>query len=333
MTTIRDVAREAGVSVATVSRVINSKGIVSPTTAERVREAVRRLAYVPHGGARSLTTRQTRIVGVVLPDTHGEFFSELIRGIDRVARTDGYHVLVSGSHSDLDETEAVLQALHGRVDGLILMMPGPGCGRLLGSVPRRCPTVLLNDAGRSHAHDSLRVDNRTGSRLAIDHLVERGHRRIALIGGPEDNLDALERREGYRQALAAHGIEPDRRLELDGAFTERSGFAAGTALARFDPRPTAVFAANDAMAVGCLAALRQAEVEVPAEVAVVGFDDIPIARYVKPALTTVRAPIAEVGSRAMARLLEVVRDHRPAGGLHEVVTPTLVIRESTRRQP
>jgi hypothetical protein len=104
-------------------------------------------------------------------------------------------------------------------------------------------------------------------------------------------------------------------------------------LARFDPRPTAVFAANDAMAVGCLAALRQAEVEVPAGVAVVGFDDIPIARYVKPALTTVRAPIAEVGSRAMARLLEVVRDDRPPGGLHEVVTPTLVIRESTRRQP
>ncbi len=331
--TIRDVAREAGVSVATVSRVVNAKGPVRETTASRVREVVERLGYVPHGGARSLTTRRTGVIGVLLPEMHGDFFSELIRGLDQVARPAGYHLLVSGSHSDPAETEEVLQALHGRIDGLVLMMPGPGGERLFRSLPRRAPVVLLNDLEGGDEHDSLRVDNVRGARLAVDHLLDLGHRRIALVAGPESNSDALERRRGYRQALAARGLEPDPALELPGDFREASGFRAGARLADMAPRPDAVFAANDAMAIGCLAALRDRGVRVPEELSLVGFDDVPMARYVKPGLTTVRVPIAEVGGRAMERLLQVTAAGDGGPPRHHVVVPTLSIRDSTAAAP
>jgi LacI family transcriptional regulator len=326
--TIRDVARAAGVSVATVSRVVNAKGSVTASTEERVREAIRRLDYVPHVGARSLTTRRTHVVGVVLPEMHGDFFSEIIRGIEAVARPAGYHVLVSGSHSDPEETEEVLQTLHGRVDGLLLMMPGPDLGRLDRSLPHRTPAILLNGSG-STAHPTLRVDNRRGARLAVDHLLDLGHRRIAHLRGPQANADAAERQRGYREALAARdvAVEPD--LELPGDFREESGFAAGERLARLTPRPTAVFAANDAMAIGCLAALRAASLAVPRDLSLVGFDDVPMARYLTPALTTVKVPIAEVGSRAMERLLRIVTHETDEGERDEVVVPTLSVRSST----
>jgi LacI family transcriptional regulator len=326
--TIRDVAREAGVSVATVSRVVNATGEVTEATERRVREAVQQLDYVPHGGARSLTTRRTHVIGVVLPEMYGDFFSELIRGVDRTARIAGYHVLVSGSHSDRAETEAVLQALHGRVDGLVLMMPGPGLGRLDRSLPRRTPAILLNGAGAT-AHPTLRVDNRRGARLAVDHLLDLGHRRIAHVSGPETNADAAERLLGYREALAARGVAPEARFELPGDFQEESGYAAGLRLAELVPRPTAVFAANDAMAIGCLAGLRSRGLEVPEDLSLIGFDDVPNARYLTPALSTIRVPIAEVGSRATERLVRMLTHPTEEDVEDEVVVPTLSIREST----
>ena len=326
--TIREVARAAGVSVATVSRVVNATGQVTEETERRVRDAIRRLEYVPHSGARSLTTRRTLLIGVVLPEMHGDFFSEIIRGIDRVARPAGYHLLVSGSHSDPAETTAVLEALHGRIDGLILMMPGPGLGRLDRNLPRRTPAILLNGAGET-AHATLRVDNRRGARLAVDHLLDLGHRAIAHVRGPEGNADAAERLLGYREALAARGGAADPRLELPGDFREESGYLAGERLAELVRRPTAIFAANDAMAIGCLAALRSRGLEVPEDLSLVGFDDVPNARYLTPALTTVRVPLAEVGGRATERLLRMLSDPAEGDVEDEVVVPTLSIREST----
>ena len=326
---IYEVARQAGVSVATVSRVLNGKGPVRTETRQRVLDAVAALDYVPHSAARSLSTRRTMSIGVLLPDMHGAFFSELVRGIDLAARAAGYHLLVSGSHSDQAETAAVLQALHGRVDGLILMTPAlRGGSSLRASLPRRVPVVLLNDHGNGDGHDTLRIDNRHGARLAVEHLLALGHRAVAFIAGPPDNADALERLRGYREALRAHGIAAPTRLELAGDFAEESGMRAGERIARLDPRPTAVFAANDAMAIGCLAALREHGLNVPKDVSLVGFDDIPIARYLTPALTTVQVPIAELGRQAVRRLLH--RIERPAGGPtdHAVIAPALAIRAS-----
>lgn len=332
---IREVAKLAEVSVATVSRVVNRTGPVREDTRSRVQSAIERLGYVPHGGARSLSLRRTGHVGVVLPDVHGEFFSEIVRGIDVAARAAGYHLLVSGSHSDLAETAEVLRALHGRIDGLVLMMPVVGSRAADWArrhLPRRVPTVLLNHPALDGAHDALRIDNRQGARLAIDHLVELGHRRIAMICGPEGNHDAEERRRGCREALAAAGLPRDATLLLPGDFAEESGLHAGARLAVAAPRPTAIFAANDAMAIGCLAALRERGVAVPGDVSLVGFDDVPIARYVTPPLTTVSVPIAALGRLAMQRLLAAAAD--PASPRHDdVLAPTLAIRGSTAPPP
>lgn len=329
---IYEVARRAEVSVATVSRVLNGKGPVRAETRQRVLDAVSALDYVPHSGARSLSTRRTMLIGVLLPDMHGEFFSEIVRGIDRVARAAGYHLLVSGAHNDPDETAAVLQALHGRVDGLVLMAPGLGASWLRQRLPRRLPVVLLNDGGTS-AHPSLRIDNRRGARLAVEHLLAHGHREIAFISGPAGNSDAAERQRGYNEALRVHGLRRQPRLELVGDFSEESGALAGRAIARLTPRPTAVFAANDSMAVGCLGALRESGLEVPGEVSLVGFDDIPIARHLHPALTTVRVPIAELGQRAMSRLLQDVEGGDAAAPEHAVIAPTLASRASVAAAP
>ena len=326
---IYEVASSAGVSVATVSRVLNGKGPVSEEARRRVLGAVEALGYVPHSAARSLSTRRTMSIGVLLPDVHGAFFSEIVRGIDLAARAAGYHVLVSGSHSDLAETTAVLQALHGRIDGLILLTAGIDAGWLRSTLPRRVPAVLLYNSGTDQNHDTIRVDNRFGARTAVDHLLVLGHRRIALIRGPAGNADAAERLRGYREALAAHGLAADPDLELPGDFGEESGFRAGDGLAALAQPPTAVFAANDAMAIGCLAALRARGLRVPDEVSLVGFDDIPIARYLTPALTTVQVPIAEIGGRALERLVSVLQDGRETAKRHDVVTPTLAIRAST----
>ena len=336
---IYEVARRADVSVATVSRVLNGKGPVRAETRERVLAAVAALGYVPHGAARSLSTRRTMLIGVLLPDMHGEFFSEIVRGIDRVARAAGYHLLVSGAHNDPEETAAVLQALHGRVDGLVLMAPGLGASWLRQRLPRRLPVVLLNDGGTT-THASIRIDNRRGARLAVEHLLANGHRDIAFITGPRGNSDAAERQRGFEEALRVHGLRRQPQLELAGDFSEYSGAHAGRVIARLQPRPTAVFAANDSMAVGCLAALRDSGLDVPRDISLIGFDDIPIARHLHPALTTVQVPIAELGQRAMTQLLQSVesgdagaQEHTPGPVEHAVIAPTLAIRASVAAAP
>jgi LacI family transcriptional regulator len=329
---IRDVAREAGVSVTTISRVVNGNGPVAEETRRRVLAAIDRLSYVPHRGARSLITRKTETVGVLLPDIHGEFFSELIRGIDQAARGSRYHVLVSGSHSDLAEMEAVLHALRGRVDGLIVMSPEVDALPLLTRSSRALPLVLLNCGNEYDGFDGIDVDNYGGALALVRHLVGRGHRRIALIAGPAGNQDARDRARAWRDGLAEAGLPAPPELVLPGDFREASGHEAGSRLARLSPRPTAVFAANDAMAIGCLAALREAGLAVPEHVALGGFDDIPIARYLSPPLTSVRVPIARLGARAMQRLLSRLEPATESPLGREVVPTELVVRASSGGQ-
>jgi LacI family transcriptional regulator len=325
---IRDVARAAGVSVTTISRVLND-GVVAEETRRRVREAIERLHYVPHGGARSLITRRTETIGVVLPDLHGEFFSELIRGIDQAARRRGFHLLVSSSHSDAGEAQAVLRALRGRVDGLIVMAPDDSTLPALVHHDRAAPVVLINTGAGDLELDVLGIDNYGGARALVRHFLDLGHRRIALVGGPPANLDARERERGWRDALAEIAGPPAAELVLAGDFREASGHEAGVRLAALRPRPTAVFAANDAMAVGCLSALRELGLRVPEEIALGGFDDIPIARYLNPALTSVRVPIAELGSRAMERLLTRLDDAAGARARRSLLPTQLVVRASS----
>jgi LacI family transcriptional regulator len=326
--TIREVAQEAKVSVATVSRVLNGKLPVREETRRRVRQAAERLQYLPHGAARSLITRRTSTLGVLLPDLHGEFFSEVIRGIVLKARKRGYHLLVSSSHSNLSEIEATVSAMRGRVDGLIVMSPDVDTSWLDRKLPPRLPVVLLNAAAGPEPFASIGVDNRGGAFAMTRHLLALGHRRVAIVRGPEGSRDADERLRGWRWALQDLPAGPADGVEVSGDFTEAAGERAAARLLTLSPRPTAVFAANDAMAIGLLGALRARGVRVPEDMAVAGFDDIPIARYVSPALTSVRVPIAELGARAIERLLRSVDGDAHLEAISETLATELVVRES-----
>ncbi|HJR64934.1 MAG TPA: LacI family DNA-binding transcriptional regulator [Gemmatimonadaceae bacterium] len=327
--TIRDVAHAARVSVATVSRALNDSGPVRDDTRRRVRDAAENLRFTPHGGARSLITSRTNTLGVLLPDLYGEFFSEIIRGIDRGAQRAGYQLLLSSARNAHDEVHGAFRAMYGRVDGLVLMAPDVELAELFAQHRDGTPIVFINSPVASEDARLITIDNHGGAYRMVKHLVRKGHQRIAIIRGAESNHDAAERLRGYRDALDDGGLPRDPRLEFHGDFTETAGYRAGRAALRLRPRPTAIFAANDAMAIGALSALREEGVAVPGEIAVAGFDDIPIARYVSPPLSSVHVPIAQLGERAMELLLGAIAG-RENGAARRVVLPTtLVIRKSS----
>jgi LacI family transcriptional regulator len=322
--TIHDVAARAGVSVATVSRVLNGKELVRAETSRQVLQVAKSLRYVPNVAARTLSIRRSQTIGIVLPEVHGEFFSEVIRGIDLAARAAGYHILVSGSHSNAREMLDVLEAMHGRVDGLVVMAPDMTLAPLSDPLAHNLPLVLLNSD--DERHPAITIDNNGGARTMMRHLAYLGHKRIAFIKGPEQNADARERLRGYRHVMKALGGGA-RELEIEGDFTERSGYDAVKAVLAIKPRPTATFAANDSMAVGALSALAEKGIDVPRTMTLVGFDDIPIAHYVNPPLTTISVDIAELGRRAFAVLIDAIGEiDNPKR--NECIATTLVVRKS-----
>jgi LacI family transcriptional regulator len=327
--TIRDVARRAGVSVATVSRVLNGSGLVRDETRQRVEEIAAELNYTPNTAARSLITRRTSTFGVVLPDLYGEFFSEVIRGMDPLARGRGYHLLLSSSHDDQREIQFALGAMRGRVDGLVVMSPNVPAAALAASLPSDLPVVLLNCDAAGSAFHAIQVDNFGGARAMVLHLAEAGHQRIGMVCGGAANFDARERLRGYHAALAEAGLEgADGRWEAQGDFTEAGGWRAALELVRRPDAPTALFCANDSMAVGALSALREAGFRVPGEVAVAGFDDIPIARYMSPPLTSVHVDVHRLGERAVELLCDALAGGSAAAPEQEVLATRLVVRRS-----
>ena len=330
--TIRDVARAAGVSVATVSRALTGSAPVREPTRQRIVDAARELRFTPNASARSLSTRRTGTLGVLLPDLHGEFFSELLRGMDQTAQREGCHLLVSSSHHEAAGIAAALRAMHGRVDGLVVMAPDVPSAALGDALPPAVPTVLLNCAATGTT-PALAVDNVGGARTMVRHLAAVGHERIAFIAGPDRNLDAAERQQGFRAAMRELRLPVGKGYVQRGDFTEEGGWRATHALLRLDEPPTAVFAANDMMAFGALLACREAGIDVPDGMAVAGFDDIPVARYVNPSLTTVRVDVDALGARAASLLLQAIEaratpPRRAMPPTRELLPATLVVRES-----
>jgi LacI family transcriptional regulator len=329
--TIRDVAREAGVSVATVSRVLNDSGPVSETARARILEVAGRLRYSPNEAARTLISSRTSTLGVILPDLHGEFFSEVIRGLDQAAKASGFHLLVSGSHNDAAETKAALRAMRGRVDGLVVMAPDANAAGVESGIPDGVPVVLLNCPTVDGRADSIEIDNYGGAQTMVRHLG-RGRRRVGVITGTPNNRDAGERLRGYRDALREAGIESRPEWELAGNFTEASGYDAARRLTALADRPEALFASNDSMAVGALSALREAGLRVPEDVAVGGFDDIPMARYTSPPLTSVRVPMGTLGAEAVDLLVLAVRKDGRHRVRRKTLATELVVRGSCGRK-
>ncbi|WP_205478459.1 LacI family DNA-binding transcriptional regulator [Sphingomonas arenae] len=321
--TIRDVARRAQVSVASVSRVLNGFERVSDATRERVIEAVTALSYVPHAAARSLSMARTHSIGIVLPDLHGEFFSELVRGMDRVANDRGYLLLLSSLHPGNRIGFSPLSALRGRVDGAIVMAPHLNEQELSDILPKGFEVVLLNTRGGAHDCPVITLDNASGAEAVARHLVAIGRKRLVHIAGPAGNADAQERADAFCRVL--HGYSDVLVETVQGDFSEDSGGAAIAALLQAGREFDAVFAANDNMAIGALQTLREAGLKVPEDVGVAGFDDVPMARHL--GLTTVQVRIAQLGEHGLTALLDRIEGRgAPSHMLHPV---ELVVRATT----
>lgn len=323
--TIRDVARLAQVSIASVSRTLNNLGSVSEKTRRKVEGAARELGYVPHAGARSLSLASTRAVGVVLPDVHGEFFSEVMRGMDREASSRGYVLLLSNTHGALERPEDVLRTMRGRVDGLVVMAPHLDADEVEEALPRRVPAVLLNAHGNVRSHSSFGIDNWRGVKLMVDHLFATGRRKIVHISGPDDNVDAQQRRDAFRKTMKT--LQPtEDPIVLSGDYGEESGAAAVARLLDEGVAFDGIFAANDMMAIGAMEELRARSIDIPGAVAVAGFDDVPLARHL--GLTTARVKIDELGASAIARLIDAIECGEDSR-IQQLLTPELIVRAST----
>lgn len=319
--TIRDVARRAGVSVASVSRALNGLDNVSDAIRARIADAVRDLGYVPHAGARSLSLARSNAIGVVLPDLHGEFFSEIVRGIDREASQRGYLLLLSNLHAGSEQATSALRAMRGRVDGLVVMAPHLREAELSDALPAGLPAVLVNTRTTAAGQAAIHLDNAAGAHAVVEHFAALGRRRLIHIAGPAGNIDSQERAEACRAAASELGLA----LEIvAGDFEEGGGLAAVAGLVAAGHGFDGIFAANDNMAIGAIEALAHAGLRVPGDVAVAGFDDIPLAHHL--GLTTVRVRIAELGGRALEILLDMLEGGQPARELH---APELVIRSTT----
>jgi LacI family transcriptional regulator len=326
--TVKDVAKAAGVSVASVSRALNGHKNMAEDTRERILQCAARMRYMPNGAARSLITRRTHTIGAVLPDLHGEFFSELIRGMDSAARAHGLHLLVSSSHGSASEAGDVLRALRGRVDGLLIMSPHADADMLADNLPSGLPTVLMNTRASGGTYRSISIDNYGGASAMTRHLIARGHQRIAFITGPSNNFDADERLRGYRDVLAEL-LPGEVEMVLPGDFSEESGYRAGKDIRAHGDLPQAIFAANDMMAIGCLFALGEQGIDVPGAVALAGFDDIPIARFVTPPLTTVRVRIADLGRCALEELATQIEQPTVEAPLPSSLSCEIIVRRSS----
>lgn len=327
---MQDVADRAQVSISTVSRVLNRRSIVSETTRTRVEAAIRDLGYQPNAFARGLMLRRSEIIGLVLPDMHGEFYSEIIRGANIRARELGYNLVVS-SGRDGDESHALLHAMQQRtiLDGVAVMVAEltDQIRRTLADFTR--PYVVLDCDVPGARHDCVLIDQRSGTQAVIRHLIERCDvQHLVFVGGLPTNVDTMERLAACRDELRAHGLTlPD----ADTCFLDYQ-YDSAFALARERIRDWAgphhaVFAANDEMAAGIVAAANTHGLRVPHDIAVVGFDDTRIAHMTQPPLTTVRVPTAEMGTQAVELLCERVADpDRPPQRV--MLRPELVVRES-----
>jgi LacI family transcriptional regulator len=327
--TIRDVALRAGVSPATVSRVFNQSSLVRDETRAHVLRVASELRYFPNATARSLSLNKTQSLGVIIPVLHTEFFTEVLRAIDKTAQQSHYNLLVSGSHHSTRATRTALRGMSGRVDGLLVLSPNLTPEAIAEEIPPDTPVVFVHTTGIDGVNDSFRIANVEGATHAMEHLIELGHRRIAIIRGLEGNRDANERWQGYRTALEAAGIPINPIYELPGTFTRDSGHDAASVILTMDPRPTAVFASNDYMAIGAMSAFYTAGLRIPEDIAVVGFDDVPSACFASPPLTTIRVPIFELGSRALLRLVDLVEGRNGSTHHDEVLPVQLIVREST----
>ncbi|WP_371742074.1 MULTISPECIES: ribose operon transcriptional repressor RbsR [Pantoea] len=329
MATMKDVARLAGVSTSTVSHVINNNRFVSEQVRDRVEQAIRELNYAPSALARSLKIKQTRTIGMLLTASSNPFYSEVVRGVENSCYERGYSLILCNTEGDEERMNRSLETLmQKRVDGLLLMctethLPSADILNRYPSVPM----VMMDWAPFEGRGDIIQDNALLGGELATQYLIDRGYTRIACIAGPLDKTPARLRLDGFHQAMAASGLAVPPGYVVDGDFEFQGGFNAMNQLLALDPPPQAVFTSNDAMAVGVYHALYQAGLRVPQDMAVMGYDNIELARYLTPPLSTIHQPKDELGELAIDTLIHRMSDP-DASQQTLVLTPELVERGS-----
>jgi len=329
LATMKDVARLAGVSTSTVSHVINKNRFVSEAIADKVNAAVEQLNYAPSALARSLKLNQTRTLGMLLTASSNPFYSEVVRGVERSCYERGYSLILCNTDGDAERMNRSLETLlQKRVDGLLLMCtenhrPSKDAISRYPSLP----IVMMDWSPFDGANDVIQDNALLGGEMATEYLIRQGYHKIACITGPLDKTTAQERLNGYRQAMNNAGLEILPGYEVSGDFEFEGGVPAMEKLLALPEPPHAVFASNDAMAVGAYQALYQRGLRVPDDVAVIGYDDIQLAQYMMPPLTTIHQPKDSLGELAVDALLHRLQDPEAEPQIL-VLTPELVVRQS-----
>jgi LacI family transcriptional regulator len=327
--TIKDVAGMAGVSAQTVSAVINDKPGITDETRVRVRAAIDALGYRPFSVGRSLRTRKTRTLALVISDIANPSFATMASAAENHAHANGYNLVVYNTHDDATrETEYIQIAADRWIDGILFVSAQDRISESVAVELARIPTVAVDRIPQGYVGPSVTLDNLAAGRMAVEHLLALGHTRIAHISGPLRLRLARERLLGYQAALRAAGLGSEEQELGEGNWECATGYRAMKEILQRHPLPTAVFAANDRMAIGAICAAQEAALRVPEELSFVGLDDLEVAAYQNPPLTTIRQSFAELATLGVRLLLELVNERTPAAS-QIVVSPQLIVRRST----
>ena len=336
--TQEDVAKLAGVSQAMVSYVVNNNPNVKipEDTRQRILDIMQELSYKPNTLARGLRSGKTRTIGLVVPDNSNPFFAEFARIIENYGFENGYSLILCNSDYDTQKENTYVDVMLAKqIDGIIFISSGVGGEVLTKLDESQTPHVIVGRAISGNTTDTVMIDYQLGGYLATRHLLDLGHRKIACITGPDQFSSSSQRLDGYFQALNEAGIPVDKDLVIPSDFRIRGGEEAMTHLLELDPRPTAVFVCNDLMAIGVIQSARRHGIKIPDVFSVVGFDDIPLAQTIYPALTTIAQPITEIAMIAMDMLIKQVQgkpdEHEDKKFDQIFLHPKLIVRESTAK--
>ncbi|MDI3547556.1 MAG: LacI family transcriptional regulator, repressor for deo operon, udp, cdd, tsx, nupC, and nupG [Halanaerobiales bacterium] len=327
MAKMSDVAKKANVSIATVSRVFSSPETVAEETKKKVLKVVEELNYTPNVLARQLRKMETKTIVVVVPDITNTFFSRVLRGIETIARENGYRVLLGDTENDITLENEYLKTLYEKhADGLILLTARTD--RItIEKLSENYPVVLACEYLEGSNLPTVSIDNISAARKATEHLIKLGHRRIAHITGPMNVILSRDRLKGYKQAMESYELEVDPILIQEGDFYYKTGYNLMLKLLFIENPPTAVFAANDEMAIGAIKAIQSQGLKVPEDIAIVGFDNIKMSAIFSPSLTTIGQPTYKIGEKAMNLLLDLIRGKKLSKNQF-VLDDKLIIRES-----
>jgi LacI family transcriptional regulator len=328
--TIKEIAKKAKVSIATVSRVLNNDERVTEKTREIVLRISNELNYKPNILARNFAKKKSNVIGLILPEISDEFFTEIIKGVDEITFKHGFYTMVASSHKYRTLDESILTFMqNGIVGGMILLVSSLNNNIREILDQSKIPIVMISGHNETGKYDAVSIDNYQGAFDMTEYfIVKKGFKKLAHISGPLDNDDALLRKRGFLDACQKHNLATNNSCIINGDFTRESGEAAFNELIKMKTKPQVIFAGNDMMALGCYDAAAKAGIKIPEDIGIAGFDDIFVAKYLSPGLTTVRVQIEEVGKTAADILLKKIQGRNDPSHPVVRISAKLIIRGS-----